>query len=92
MNTSKVPNTAQRTMQVHIVDVIERKEGGCTVVVHAPVESDKTLEETWPKVLPGDYQGAMKVGRVWHLYYGQDPRLTPDSWIDVPLPNDMPEV
>jgi hypothetical protein len=89
MNTSEDPNNAQRTMQVHIVDVIERKEGGCTVVVQAPLESDKILEEIWHTVLPGEYQGAMKVGRVWHLYYGQDPRYTPDSWINVPLPNDV---
>jgi hypothetical protein len=78
-------------MQVHIVDVIERKEGGCTVVVRAPVESEKMLEEIWHTVLLGDYQGAMKVGRVWHLYYGKDPGYTPDTWIEVPLPNDVRE-
>jgi hypothetical protein len=79
-------------MRVHIVDVIERKEGGCTVVVHAPVESEEMPTDIWYSLLPGDYQGAMKVGRVWHLYYGQDPRYQPDSWIDVVLPEDVREV
>ena len=79
-------------MRVHIVDVIERKEGGCTVVVHAPVESEKMVAQIWHSLLPGDYQGAIRVGRVWHLYYGQNPRYTPDSWIEVVLPDDLREV
>ena len=62
------------------------------MVVHAPVESEKMPTDIWHSLLPGDYQGAMKVGRVWHLYYGQDPRYLPDSWIDVVLPEVVREV
>ncbi len=89
MNTNEDPGNEQHTMRIHIIEVTERKEGGSTVVVQTSSGADKMLEQAWHKFLPGSYQGCLKVGRVWHLYYGRDPRYTPDSWIEVQLPTDI---
>jgi hypothetical protein len=43
-------------------------------------------EEMWRVALPGDYRGATRVDRLWHLYYGEDPGYSPGTWLDVALP------
>jgi hypothetical protein len=53
---------------VHIVDVVEQR-GGYTVVLQALSDEDITSEEIWRLAIPGDFRGATKVDRLWHLYY-----------------------
>ena len=85
MKTSRNPKSS-RTLRVHIVDVVQRKEGGCTVNVQAP--SEIPSEDVWRAGISREYQGAMKVGRLWHLYYGQVPKHAPGAWLEIPLPEE----
>jgi hypothetical protein len=85
------PTNGKRTIQIHIVDVVEQKEGGYTVVVQPHSNSEITSEEIWRTALPGDFRGATRVDRLWHLYYAQDPGYLPDSWRDIVLPDEAEE-
>jgi hypothetical protein len=82
METSRNPKSL-RTLRAHIVDVVQRKEGGCTVIVQVP--SEISSEDIWRAGISHEYQGAMKVGRLWHLYYGQVPKHAPGAWVEIPL-------
>jgi hypothetical protein len=59
MNTSTpgVSTKGTRTIQVHIVDVVQQKEGGYTVVVQPHSDSEITSDEIWRTALPGDFEG-----------------------------------
>jgi hypothetical protein len=84
--SSETPNKA-RTLRVHIVDVVQQKEGGYTLVVQPHSEDPEiTSEEIWRAALPGDYRGATRVDRLWHLYYGDDPGYSPGAWLEIALP------
>jgi hypothetical protein len=72
---------------VHIIDVVEQRGGGYTVVLQALPDEDITSEEIWRLALPGDFRGATKIDRLWHLYYGQDPGYSPGALLDVTVPN-----
>jgi hypothetical protein len=85
MKTSRNPSSS-RTLQVNIVDVVPRKEGGCTVIVQAA--SEIPSEDVWRTGISREYQGAMKVGHLWHVYYGQVPTHTPGAWVEIPLPDE----
>jgi hypothetical protein len=76
MNTSN-STKGTRTIHVHIVDVVQQKEGGYTVVVQALSDAEIASDEIWRVALPGDYRGATRVDQLWHLYYGQDPGYSP---------------
>jgi hypothetical protein len=82
MKASRKPKSP-RTLRVYIVDVDQRKEGGCTVIVQVP--SEIPSEDIWRTGISREYQGALKVGRLWHLYYGQVPTHTPGAWVEIPL-------
>jgi hypothetical protein len=87
MNTRSDPTKGKRKIHVHIVDVVQQKEGGYTLVVQPHSEDlDVTSEEIWRVALPGDYRGATRVDRLWHLYYGEDPGYSPGAWLDITLP------
>jgi hypothetical protein len=88
MNTGSDPTKGTRTIHVHIVDVVEQKGGGYTVVLQALSDGDITSEETWRVALPGDFRGATRIDRLWHLYYGQDPGYSPGVSLDVTVPNE----
>jgi len=38
------------------------------VVVQPHADSDIASEEIWRVALPGDFRGANRVDRLWHLY------------------------
>jgi len=84
MNTSS-DSKETRTIHIHIVQVVEEKGQGYTVVIEVPADADITSEEVWRLALPGDYRGATKIDRLWHLYYGSDPGYLP-GWLDISLP------
>jgi hypothetical protein len=87
MKTSIETPNETRSFRVHIVDVVQQKEGGCTLVVQPHSEDpEMTSEEMWRVALPGDYRGATRVDRLWHLYYGEDPGYSPGACLDVTLP------
>jgi hypothetical protein len=86
MNTESDVPQAPRTIHVHIVDVVQQKEGGYTVVVQPHSEFEIPSKEIWRAAFPGDFRGATRVDRLWHLYYGSDPGLSPGAWLDIPLP------
>jgi hypothetical protein len=85
MNTSSDPSKETKTIHVHIVQVVEEKGRGYTVVIEVPSDADFTSEEVWRLALPGDYRGATKIHRLWHLYYVSDPGYLP-GWLDISLP------
>jgi hypothetical protein len=88
MKTSSDSASGTRTLHVHIVDVIQQKEGGYTLVVQPHSEDmEITSDEIWRVALPGEYRGATRVGRLWHLYYSEDPGYSPGAWLDLPLPD-----
>ena len=87
MNTSRDATNENRTIHVHIVDVVAQKEGGYTVVVQPDTGSEIRSDEVWRVALPGDYRGATKVDRLWHLYYGEKPQYSPGAWVDIILPD-----
>ena len=91
MNTSSDPTSEARTLHIHIIDVIQQKEGGYTVIVQPHADSEVASEEIWRAALPGDYRGATRVDRLWHLYYGQNPGYTAGAWLDISLPDKMEE-
>ena len=87
MKTSSETPNETRTLRVHIIDVVQQKEGGYTLVVQPHSEDlEITSGEVWRVALPGDYRGATRVDRLWHLYYGEDPGYSPGAWLDVALP------
>jgi hypothetical protein len=89
--SSETPNEA-RTLRVNIVDVVQQKEGGYTLVVQPDSEDPEiTSEEIWRTALPGDYRGATRVDRLWHLYYGEDPGYSPGAWLEIALPEKQGE-
>jgi hypothetical protein len=85
MNTNSEATNTARTMRVHIVDVVQQKEGGYTLVVQPHSEAEMTSDENWRVALPGDFPGATRVDRLWHLYYAKDPGYSPGAWLDVPV-------
>jgi hypothetical protein len=87
MSTSSDPSKGTRTIHVHIVDVVQQKEGGFTVVVQVVSDPEIMSDEIWRVALPGDYQGATRVDRLWHLYYGQNPGYSAGVWLDISLPD-----
>jgi hypothetical protein len=92
MKTSSETPNETRTLCVHIVDVVQQKEGGYTLVVQPHSEDlEITSEEMWRAALPGDYRGATRVDRLWHLYYGEDPGYSPGAWLDLTLPENLGE-
>jgi hypothetical protein len=91
MNTSRETTNENRTIHVHIVDVVAQKEGGYTVVVQPHTGAEITSAEVWRVALAGDYRGATKVDRLWHLYYGEKPPYSPGTWIDIVLPDETGE-
>ena len=89
--SSETPNEI-RTLRVHIIDVVQQKEGGYTLVVQPHSEDlEITSDEMWRVALPGDYRGATRVDRLWHLYYGEDPGYSPGAWLDLALPEKLGE-
>jgi hypothetical protein len=84
MNTSSDPT--KRTLRVHIVEVVKQKEGGYTLVVQPHSDSEINSAEIWRVALPGDFRGATRVDRLWHLYYGEDPGYSPGAWLDLAIP------
>jgi hypothetical protein len=79
-------------MHVHIVDVVQQKEGGYTLIVQPHTEDfEISSDEIWRIALPGDFQDATRVDRLWHLYYAEDPGYLPGTWIDVALPDKVAE-
>jgi hypothetical protein len=93
METSSDSASGTRTLRVHIVDVVQQKEGGYTLVVQPHSEDlEITSDEIWRVALPGEYRGATKVDRLWHLYYAEDPGYSPGAWLDLALPDKADEV
>jgi len=88
MSTSRDRTKSSRRLQVHIVDVLQRKEGGCTVVVRLPPKAEIPSEDIWRTGISKEYQGAIQVGRLWHLYYGQVPTHSPGDWVELALPDE----
>src|SRR5215469_696150 len=85
MNTSGNPTKEARKIHIHVVDVVEQEKEGYTVVLQAFPEADVTSREIWGLAIPGDFRGATKVDRLWHLYYGRDPGCLPGDWLDLDL-------
>jgi hypothetical protein len=65
--------------------VFEEKGGGYTVVAEVRPDTDVTSEELWSVAIPGDFRGATKMDRVWHLYYGRDPGYTSGAVVSIDL-------
>lgn len=87
MNTNRDPVEGPSAIHLLILDVVQQKEGGYTVIVQPSSEGNITSPEIWRVALPGDFRGATRVDRLWHLYYGEDPGYTPGTWLDVDLPD-----
>jgi hypothetical protein len=90
MSANSDPSKPTRTIHVHIVEIVKQKEEGYAVVIEVPPEANVTSEEVWRAALPGDYRGATKVDRMWHLYYGSDPGYSP-GWLDITVPESAEE-
>jgi hypothetical protein len=91
VNTSSDSTKANLTIRVHIIDVVEEKDGGYTLVVQPHSGSEIISDEIWRVALPGDYRGATRVDRLWHLYYGRDPGYSPGAWLDLAMPEPVGE-
>jgi hypothetical protein len=72
-------------IEAHILSVVKEKGGGYTVVAEVRPDADITSEEIWRAALPGDFRGATKTDRLWHLYYCKDPEYTPGDLISINL-------
>jgi hypothetical protein len=89
MNTRRNPSGEAHKIHAHIVDVVQQKGEGCTVILQALPDAEVTSEETWRIALPGDFRGATKVERLWHLYYGKDPGYLPGTLLDIEVPDEL---
>ena len=87
MNTTGNPTKEARKIHIHVVDVVEQEGEGHTVVLRAFPDPEMTSAEIWGAALPGDFRGATKVDRLWHLYYGRDPGCLPGDWLELDLPD-----
>jgi len=87
MNTSGNPTKEAQKIHVHVIDVVEQVGEGRTVVLQAFPDAGMTSGEIWGAALPGDFRGATKVDRLWHLYYGSDPGCLPGDWLELDLPD-----
>jgi hypothetical protein len=65
---------------------LNKKRGGYTVILQAFPESE--INDMWSVALPGDFLGATKVDRLWHLYYRKDPGYSPGDRFDLDLPEE----
>jgi hypothetical protein len=92
MNTSSDPTKGTRTIHFHISDLVQQKEEGYTVIVQPSSDAEITSDEIWRVALPGEYRGATRVDRLWHLYYAEDPGYSPGSWLDIALPDNFEEI
>ena len=61
------------------------------MVAEVRPDADITSEEIWRAALPGDFRGATKTDRLWHLYYGQDPGYVPGASISIDLADRVKE-
>ena len=66
-----------------IIDIVEQKGSGYTVVVELPPETNISTNETWRASLPGDFRGATRIEHLWHLYYGEKPSFAPGDTFDI---------
>jgi hypothetical protein len=87
MNTSGNRTKEARKIHVHVIDVVEQVGEGHTVVLQVFPDAEMTSREIWGAALPGDFRGATKVDRLWHLYYGKDPGCLPGDWLELDLPD-----
>jgi len=87
MNPTGNPTKEARKIHVHVIDVVEQAGEGHTVVLQAFPDAEMTSREVWGAALPGDFRGATKVDRLWHLYYGSDPGCSPGDWLELDLPD-----
>jgi uncharacterized protein YndB with AHSA1/START domain len=77
-------NSAQSNKIVaRIINVVQQKGSGYTVVVELPPEADISSDESWRVSLPGDFRGATRVEGLWHLYYGEKPNSLPGDTFDI---------
>jgi hypothetical protein len=84
MNTSR-PDAETRKATLRVVDIVEQKGQGYTVVVQMPPDADITSEEMWKTALPGNFQSATRVSGLWHLYYGEKPPFSAGDTFEVSL-------
>ena len=85
MNASTDSTNEVHKVRLHIVDVIQQKGEGYTVILQAFPDAEITSHETWRLALPGDFRGATKVNRLWHLYFGKDPGYLPGASLEIDL-------
>lgn len=56
-------------------------------MVQPHTDSEISSDEIWRVALPGDFRGATRVDRLWHLYYGENPGYSAGAWLDLALPD-----
>jgi hypothetical protein len=83
MNASQPGEQSISRVVARIIDVIEQKGSGYTVVVELPPEASISSEESWRLALPGDFRGATRVEQLWHLYYGEKPLCVPGDTLEL---------
>ena len=71
-------------LTVKIMDVVKEKGEGYTVIVELPPNAEINSEEAWRVALPGDFRGATRVDRLWHLYYGEKPSFSAGETLTLP--------
>ncbi len=83
MNGGKSGEESINRVVARVIDVIEQKGSGYTVVVELPPEANISSEESWRLALPGDFRGATRVEHLWHLYYGDKPPCVPGDTFEL---------
>jgi hypothetical protein len=86
VKTINNPEMGEAVPKARIVDVVRQKGEGYTVIVELPPDAEINSEETWKTVLPGDFRGATRVDRLWHLYYGEKPSFSAGESFTLPKP------
>jgi hypothetical protein len=77
------PALAWNRVVARIIDVVQQKGSGYTVVVELPPEANISSDESWRVSLRGDFRGATRVDGLWHLYYGEKPTCSPGDTFDI---------
>ena len=84
MNGGETGEKRLKRVVARIIDVVEQKGSGYTVIVELPPDTNISTDETWRVSLPaGDFRGATRVERLWHLYYGEKPSFAAGDTYDI---------
>ena len=70
-------------VMMQVVDIIGQMGRGYVVIVKPEPHTEMDFEENWRAVQPGNFQGAIRINGLWHLFYGERPPFSVGDTFEV---------